>query len=139
MLPVVLELGVELTLNAESSSALLWLSYGLHNLSPRSYLTHYGIQGLFVYMHRCTRQVNRPRTFRSVQYLPYAAESALRAGHDARPPLNMHRALIFEGAFALAVSATVLGLRGKQTRRELDEQRMQEMKAEVSMTEQVVP
>ncbi|KAK7461987.1 hypothetical protein VKT23_008419 [Stygiomarasmius scandens] len=49
-------------------------------------------------------------------------ENALRAGPDADPPLNMHRALIFQGAFVMAVVFLVLLLQGKQTRKEMDEQ-----------------
>ena len=50
----------------------------------------------------------------------------------------MHRAIIFEGAFALAVSALVFALEGKQRRRELDEQRMQQTKQEVALVEQTI-
>lgn len=49
-------------------------------------------------------------------------ENSLRAGPDANPPLNMHRALIFSGAFALTSGVLVFLLRGKQTRRKLDEE-----------------
>lgn len=37
------------------------------------------------------------------------------------PPLNMRNALIFNGVLVSAVSVLVLGLKGKQTRRERDE------------------
>ena len=50
----------------------------------------------------------------------------------------MHRAIIFEGAFALSVSALVFALEGKQRRRELDEQRMQQTKQEVALVEQTI-
>ena len=65
-------------------------------------------------------------------------ENALRAGPEADPPFNMHRAIIFEGAFALSVSALVFALEGKQRRRELDEQRMQQTKQEVVLVEQTI-
>jgi hypothetical protein len=48
----------------------------------------------------------------------------------------MHRALIFEGAFTLAVSATMVGLRGKQARRERDEQ---EIKGELNLGDRLPP
>ncbi|TDL20024.1 MFS general substrate transporter [Rickenella mellea] len=56
-------------------------------------------------------------------------EAALRAGVDARPPQNMHRALIFQGAFVVVACSTVLLLRGKQRRREMDVQKFEEYKA----------
>lgn len=49
-------------------------------------------------------------------------EGALRAGPDADPPLNMHRALVFQGALVCGAVGTVFGLRGRQRRRERDEQ-----------------
>ncbi|KAI0689392.1 major facilitator superfamily domain-containing protein [Cytidiella melzeri] len=60
-------------------------------------------------------------------------ENALRADANANPPFNMHRALVFQGALTLAVSVTILGLHGKQARRQLDEQRLEETKREVAM------
>ncbi|KAF8650442.1 hypothetical protein AX16_005245 [Volvariella volvacea WC 439] len=53
-------------------------------------------------------------------------EGALRAGPDADPPLNMHRALIFNGVFVLISSLLVFFVTGKQVRRELDEQMKQQ-------------
>ena len=50
-----------------------------------------------------------------------AAEDALRAGPDADPPLNMHRASIFNGVFIFVTSALVLLLKGRQRRRQADE------------------
>lgn len=49
------------------------------------------------------------------------AESALRAGPDAKPPLNMRTALIFHGTIICVVSVLVFGLKGEQTRRDRDE------------------
>lgn len=66
-------------------------------------------------------------------------ENALRAGPSADPPLNMHRAIIFAGIIALAASVTAFGSEGKQTRRKLDEQRMQEAKGDVEMFERATP
>jgi hypothetical protein len=50
-------------------------------------------------------------------------EGALRAGPDANPPLNMHRALIFNGAVVLTVCASIFFIRGQQTRKELDQEK----------------
>lgn len=49
------------------------------------------------------------------------AESALRAGPGAKPPLNMRNALIFHGTIICVVSVLVFGVNGKQMRRERDE------------------
>ena len=54
------------------------------------------------------------------QQIP-TAESALKAGPDAHPPLNMRNALIFNTAIVWAVAFLNLGLKGKQSRRERDE------------------
>ncbi|KAF8207013.1 major facilitator superfamily domain-containing protein [Mycena galopus ATCC 62051] len=88
LLPVALELGCEVTRNAQGSSALLWFIVNLFEVT-------------FV-----------------------QAQGALRAGVNGSPPLNMHRALIFNGAFVVASSLLVFMLRGKQVRKELDK-RMQ--------------
>ena len=53
-------------------------------------------------------------------------EGALRAGENAHPPLNMHRAFIFQGALVTSVVAFVYLLEGKQTRRNLDEEKREE-------------
>jgi len=49
------------------------------------------------------------------------AESALRAGPDGHPPLNMRNGLIFHATLICVVSVLIFGLRGKQSRRERDE------------------
>ncbi|KAJ6577555.1 major facilitator superfamily domain-containing protein, partial [Mycena capillaripes] len=85
LLPVALELGCEVTRNAQGSSALLWFTVNLFEIT-------------FV-----------------------QAQGALRAGSDGHPPLNMHRALIFNGAFVVVTSLSVFVIRGKQVRKELDE------------------
>ncbi|KAJ7666282.1 major facilitator superfamily domain-containing protein [Mycena rosella] len=88
LLPVALELGCEVTRNAQGSSALLWFIVNLFEI-------------IFVQV-----------------------QGALRAGPGGTPPLNMHRALVFNGAFVLSVALFVFLIRGKQVRKELDE-RMQ--------------
>lgn len=47
---------------------------------------------------------------------------ALRAGADADPPMNMHRGLIFNGAFVLASALLILLIKGEQVRKTLDEE-----------------
>jgi len=46
---------------------------------------------------------------------------ALRAPSTGNPPLNMHRALIFQGVFICGCVFFVIFLKGRQARRELDE------------------
>lgn len=48
-------------------------------------------------------------------------EDALEAGDDASPPGNMHRALVVMGAIMMGTSLLQVLLKGKQTRRTLDE------------------
>jgi FLVCR family MFS transporter 7 len=84
LLPVGLELAVEVTRNADASSALLFFFAN-------------GLGVIFL-----------------------AVEDALRAGLNATPPLNMKKALIFQGAVILGVCLTVFGIRGEQTRRKRD-------------------
>ncbi|KAJ6499353.1 major facilitator superfamily domain-containing protein [Mycena sanguinolenta] len=50
-------------------------------------------------------------------------EGALRAGPDANPPLNMRRALIFNGTVVLTICCSIFFLRGKQTRKQLDQEK----------------
>lgn len=45
----------------------------------------------------------------------------MRAGPYAHPPLNMHKALVFQAAIVGVVSVTVIGLKGEQNRRVRDE------------------
>lgn len=87
LLPVAIELGVELTRNADGSSALLWFFGNL------------------------------------VCIMFILVQGALRADPETgNPPLNMHRAIMFNGIFVFAVSLLVYFLRGQQARRALDEQ-----------------
>ncbi|RXW22995.1 hypothetical protein EST38_g2878 [Candolleomyces aberdarensis] len=51
------------------------------------------------------------------------SQQALRAGPDAQPPLNMKRALIFNGVFCMVAAATVLLLKGEQNRKKVDEEK----------------
>ena len=61
-----------------------------------------------------------------VTEIPHAVENALRAGPDAQPANNMHRSIVFQGAFVCAVVFAPIALRGKQIRREQDERQLQE-------------
>jgi len=47
-------------------------------------------------------------------------QGALRAPPTASPPHNMHRALVFNGAYIVACASLVFFVRGKQVRREMD-------------------
>lgn len=53
-------------------------------------------------------------------------EGALRAGPDANPPLNMHRALVFNGSIVMISCGCVFFLRGKQTRKQVDQEKQQQ-------------
>lgn len=90
LLPVAIELGVELTRNSDGSSAILWFFGNL------------------------------------VCIIFILVQDALRASPAADPPQNMHRSIIFNGAWVVTITASIFFLRGKQTRRELDEQMNEE-------------
>ncbi|KAL9711460.1 hypothetical protein Ac2012v2_004531 [Leucoagaricus gongylophorus] len=79
MLPVGLELACEVTRNADGSSAILWFTSVLCICFFESFLSvvHY-----------------RGNLF-GVMFI--LVQGALRADENATPPLNMHRALIFNG------------------------------------------
>ncbi|KAJ7783079.1 major facilitator superfamily domain-containing protein [Mycena metata] len=59
-------------------------------------------------------------------------EGALRAGPDANPPLNMRRALIFNGALVMGISASIFFLRGRQSRKQIDRERQQQQSISLS-------
>ncbi|KAG1802840.1 MFS general substrate transporter [Suillus plorans] len=91
MLPVGLELAVEVTRNAGSSAAILWCSGNA-----------FGI--IFI-----------------------LAEGALRASATASPPYNMHTALVLHGVIVMVVGSSVVFVRAKQARREMDERMAQQL------------
>ncbi|KAF8348222.1 major facilitator superfamily domain-containing protein [Amanita rubescens] len=93
LLAVGLELGADLTRNADASSAILWFMGNL-----------IGIISVLV-------------------------QQALRASSNATPPLNMRRALIFNGVIAMVAVAFILPLQGKQDRKRLDEAKMRELES----------
>ena len=55
-------------------------------------------------------------------------QDALRASPAEIPPQNMHRAIIFNGVWTLAITMFIFPFRGRQVRRELDEQKNEEQK-----------
>lgn len=55
-------------------------------------------------------------------------QDALRASPAEIPPQNMHRAIIFNGVWTLAITMLIFPFRGRQARRELDEQKNEEQK-----------
>ena len=56
-----------------------------------------------------------------------AVEGALRAGPDADPPLNMHRAIIFQASLVASATVFIFAVEGKQTRRAQDEVKRDEL------------
>ncbi|KAF9447949.1 MFS general substrate transporter [Macrolepiota fuliginosa MF-IS2] len=53
-------------------------------------------------------------------------QGALRADVNANPPLNMHHALIFNGAFIMTASSLAFFVKGKQARKSLDEEKLKQ-------------
>ncbi|XP_006460643.1 hypothetical protein AGABI2DRAFT_192274 [Agaricus bisporus var. bisporus H97] len=92
LLPVALELAVEVTRNADGSSAILWLSGSL------------------------------------LGFIFTLVEGSLRADENASPPLNMRRALVFQGSFIMVASSLIFFVRGEQVRKRSDEMKLQEMR-----------
>jgi hypothetical protein len=104
LLPVSLELAIELTRNAEASSALLF--FGCAALrAPLAAATDAGRSG------------------NGLGFIFVLVEDVLRAGANASPPLNMSKAIMFQAITVCAVCFSVLGIRGRQMRRQLDEAR----------------
>ncbi|KAH9979057.1 MFS general substrate transporter [Lactifluus volemus] len=97
LLPVGIELGVELTRNPDGSSALLWFFGNLLSI-------------IFILV-----------------------QNALRDSDAANPPLNMHRAILFNGIVVFIVCLLVFFLDGKQARREMDEQMNEGYRAQQNM------
>ena len=114
LLPVGLELGVEITHNAEASTAILWS--GGNTVS-----VIWVIGAAF----------SSSRSFPCMTDRPCAAPvmNTLRAGPDANPPLNMKRALIFNAAFISGTTLLAIPFTGAQTRRKLDEQKAKDAAA----------
>ena len=54
------------------------------------------------------------------------AAGELRAGPDANPPLNMLKALIFMGVFAMVICSLIFLIRGEQKRKRMDEEKLKE-------------
>ncbi|KAG2078963.1 MFS general substrate transporter [Suillus decipiens] len=85
MLPIGLELGAEVTRNADGSAAILWCSGNAFSI-------------IFI-----------------------VAEGALRASATASPPYNMRAAFVLHGVSVMVIGASVVFVRAKQARREMDE------------------
>jgi MFS transporter, FLVCR family, MFS-domain-containing protein 7 len=111
MLPVGLELGCELTRNADGSASILWFMVNLVG---------------FVFALGSSPLPMSSAFYPSCLLPLFTVEASLRAGPDANPPLNMKRALIFNGAFVMSVGASIFLLQGKQKRKEVDEQKLEE-------------
>ena len=66
------------------------------------------------------------RNLTNIRSWPIIAAGALRAGPDAHPPLNMLKALIFMGVFAMGICSLIFLLRGEQKRKLMDEEKLNE-------------
>jgi len=119
LLPVGLELGVEITHSAETSTAILW-SGG----NTVSVLWVLGANFILFYFPACLWLT---------AILIFTAMNALRDGPDGNPPLNMKRALIFNAAFITATSLLTIPFTGAQTRRKIDEQKAKDASAAIQM------
>ncbi|KAG9008983.1 hypothetical protein FRB90_008661 [Tulasnella sp. 427] len=86
LLPVTLELGCEVTRNAELSGAMSWLAAN------------------------------------AVSLFLVLISDLLEAGPSANPPYNLKKQLILHAAFAVSNIPLVLCMKGKQVRREMDEE-----------------
>ena len=127
MLPVGLELGCELTRNANASSAVLWFAYVTDHVIILIYIHSLKFQWQRIHSDIRTLCAN-PFFYMLIALRPYIylAETALRASPNANPPLNMGQALIFNGVFIVASASFIVFIGGKQARRELDEQKLQQ-------------
>ena len=70
--------------------------------------------------------------------LSFAVQGALRASPAASPPQNMHATIIFNGVWVFTVAMLVFFLKGKQARRERDEQMYEERGANDTQSIQMV-
>jgi hypothetical protein len=109
MLAVMLELACEITRNADGSSALLWFACN-------------GFVIIFVLGNSQYRSASSNESTN----VSYSVEGALRAGLDASPPQNMRRALTFNGVVVMSTLTIIFFLRGQQTRKQLDQEKLQQ-------------
>jgi hypothetical protein len=103
LLPVSLELGVELTGAADASSAMFW-----------------GICNILTVMFILGGSVSTPRIYHASSFFLRTAEPALGAGPGGSPPYNLHNGIIFQACCICGVAATLIFFKGEQTRRKLD-------------------
>ncbi|KAF8756924.1 MFS general substrate transporter [Rhizoctonia solani] len=109
LLPITLEIACEITRSPEASSAILWL-------------LAYLLTTIFI-PSKLARVLEAP----TVPTLALLVVDHMRDDSPtANPPSNMRRGLIFEAGIAASCVVIILGLRGKQSRRELDVQKQQE-------------
>jgi FLVCR family MFS transporter 7 len=120
LLPVGLELGVEITHNAETSTAILW-SGG----NTVSVLWVLGEKLLLLLLFSLSVILLGFLTVLS----SFPAMNALRDGPNGNPPLNMRRALIFNAAFITGTTLLSIPFTGAQTRRKMDEQKAKDVAA----------
>jgi FLVCR family MFS transporter 7 len=156
LLPVAVELGVELTRNTDGSSAVLWF------LCALCFFTEFAphktdflcSKRKYVVCRLCIRSASpfQPSAqcpcppFADIyiyilcpySILSFAVQGALRASPAASPPQNMHATIIFNGVWASTVASLIFFLEGKQTRRELDEQMYEERDIKGTQSVQMV-
>ena len=127
LLPIGLELGAELTRNADGSSAILWFMWLSCVAFTDDFYSRYPIQGQPAWNYIPSRSV-LAQIFSVLQLTSIiSVEQALRASRYASPPRNMRKALIFNGVFVGCTSVTVFFLRGRQERKRLDEEMLREL------------
>lgn len=126
MLPVGLELACEVTRNADGSSAILWFTSVLCICFFESFLSvvHYrgNLFGVMFILGKLSSQLVYIQLIIPVSIV----QGALRADENATPPLNMHRALIFNGSFIIVACSLVFFIQGNQVRKRSDEEKFRE-------------
>ena len=127
LLPVGLELACEVTRNAEGSSAILWFM-----LVPCVCFSEYLFWMRFSYrgnLFGVMFILGKPSSQgQSILIIPdFIVQGALRADENATPPLNMHRALVFNGSFIIIACSLIFFVQGNQVRKRSDEENLREM------------
>jgi FLVCR family MFS transporter 7 len=124
LLPIALELAVEVTRNADGCSAILWASCVFFFLSLYRHVEKDFVIGVIcsVSYSPSVSNILRSRNKHKKSLINLSTvEGALRADGNADPPLNMHRALIFHSSFILVASLLIFFIRGEQARKRSDE------------------
>lgn len=118
LLPIALEIGCEVTRSAETSSAILWFA---GNISPVVFVV--GKQ-------------SSPSILFVFTYVFLVMDALRDDSPNANPPSNMRKALIFQACVVAISAVTVFGLKGQQTRREMDVRKQAERRGLEQGTEE---